>query len=139
MVNGKGDAMECGSHGGIKLLEHAMQNLERVLEARLRKQVEIDNMQFGFTQGKSTTDSIFILRQLQEKYLSRKREFWLAFVDLEKTFDRVPREVVWWALRYMCFDNRLILVIQSVYSDPKLLFSGVLGLVCLLNSCMLMI
>ena len=75
VYNGKGDVMECGSHRGIKLLEYAINILERVLEARLRKQVEINNMQFSFTHGKSTTDLIFILRQLQEKYLSKKREF----------------------------------------------------------------
>ena len=50
------------------------------------KQVVIDNMQFDFTPGKSTTDSIFILRQLEEKYLSKKQKLWLFFVDLTKTY-----------------------------------------------------
>ena len=42
-------------------------------------------------------------------------------MDLEKAFaafDRLPREVVWWALRYMHVDNGLIHVIQSMYHDP---------------------
>ena len=55
------------------------------------KQVVIDNVQFGFTPGKSTTDSIFILRQLEDKYLSKKQELWLVSVDLTKTFDREPK------------------------------------------------
>ena len=45
-------------------------------------------MQLGFTSGKGTTDAIFILRQMQEKYLAKKKELWMAFVDLEKAFDR---------------------------------------------------
>ena len=28
-----------------------------------------------------------------------------GFFDLEKAFDRVPREVVWWALRYLGVDE----------------------------------
>ena len=31
-----------------------------------------------------TTDAIFIVRQLQEKYLGKKKELWMAFLDLEK-------------------------------------------------------
>ena len=50
----KADVMECGSHRGIKLLEHAVMILERVLEAKLCEQVETDNMQFGITPGKSS-------------------------------------------------------------------------------------
>ena len=85
-----GDALSCGSYRDIKLLEHAKKVLERVIEGRVRKIVKIDSLQFGFMAGWSTTDAIFIVRQLQEKYL----DLWMAFVDLEKAFDRVPREVV---------------------------------------------
>ena len=40
----------------------------RVVEKRIRCQVSIDNMQFGFMLGKRTTDAIFIMRQVQEKH-----------------------------------------------------------------------
>ena len=62
MVNvykGKGDALACGSYRGIKLLDHAMKVLERVIEMRVRKIVKIDSMKFGFMAGRSTTDAIF--------------------------------------------------------------------------------
>ena len=120
MVNvykGKGDALTCGSYRGIKLLEHAMKVLERVIEGRVRKIVKIDDMQFGFMAGRSTTDAIFIVRQLQEKYLARNKELWMAFVDLKKVFDRVPREVVWWALRYLGVDEWIVSVIRAMYED----------------------
>ena len=66
-------------HGHIQLLEHAMKVLERVIEGRLRKIVKIDSMQFGFMGGRSTTDAIFIVRQLQEKYLAKSKDLWMRF------------------------------------------------------------
>ena len=36
-------------------------------------------MQFGFMAGRSTTDAFFIVRQLQEKYLAKNKELWMAF------------------------------------------------------------
>ena len=64
-----------------------------------RERIDIDEMQFGFVPGRGTADAIFLLRQLQEKYLGKRNNLYLAFVDLEKAFDRVPRRVVWWAMR----------------------------------------
>ena len=55
MINvykGKGDALECESYRGIKLLEHVMKILERVKKGRVKKFVKIDDMQFGFMTGK---------------------------------------------------------------------------------------
>ena len=122
MVNvykGKGDALECGSYRGIKLLEQPLKILERVVERRLRNMVKIDEMQFGFTPGRGTMDAIFIVRQVQERFLEKKKDLWMAFVDLENAFDRVPREVLWWALRVMKVDEWIVKVIQAVYEGAK--------------------
>ena len=45
--------------------------------------------------GCGTTNTIFILRQLQEKYFAKKKNLYVAFVDLEKAFrERVLRDVI---------------------------------------------
>jgi hypothetical protein len=121
VYKGKGDALECGSYRGIKLLEHAMKVLERVIEVRLRKMIDVediklDDMQFGFRAGRGTIDAIFVVRQMQERYLQKKKELWMAFVDLEKAFDRVPRQVVWWALRQLGVGEEYIAVIKAMYA-----------------------
>jgi len=115
VYKGKGDALECGSYRGIKLLDHVMKVLERVIENRVRSKVCINDMQFGFRSGRGTTDAIFIVRQIQERFLEKKRDLWMAFVDLEKAFDRVPREVVWWALRLLGVEEWLVNVIRAMY------------------------
>ena len=66
IYKGKGDPMECGSYRGIKSLEYAMKVVERIFEHRIRQQIEIGDMQFGFMKG--TTDAIFMARQMQENF-----------------------------------------------------------------------
>ena len=76
-------------------------------------------MQFGFVPGRGTKNAIFIIRQLQEKYLAVNKPLYLAFVDLEKAFDRVPRKVIWWAMRKLGVDEWAIRVVQGMYKDAK--------------------
>ena len=57
----------------VKLISHSMKLWERVIEARLRDVVSICAQQFGFMLRKSTTDAIFALRVLMEKYREEKR------------------------------------------------------------------
>jgi len=56
-------------------------------------------MHFGFMKGKGTTDAIFIVRQMQERFRAKGKKLNFGFVDLEKAFDRVPREVISWQLK----------------------------------------
>ena len=67
LYKGKGDIKECGNYREIKLMSHSMKLWERVIEARIRKEVTIAEQQFGFMPGRSTTDAIFCLRILLEK------------------------------------------------------------------------
>ena len=84
-----------------------------------RSIVQIDEQKFGFRPGRGTTHAIFVVRQLQEKYMEKKKDLWMAFVDLEKAFDRVPREVLWWALRKMNVPEQLLEVIKAMYNHAK--------------------
>ena len=76
-----------------------MKVIERIFQRRLRKVVELDEMQMGFIPGRGTMDAIFITRQLMEKYEMAGRNLYMVFVDLEKAFDIVSKEVMWWLLR----------------------------------------
>jgi hypothetical protein len=80
----KGDPTECGNYRGIKLLEHAMKILEKVVDKCIRDIVTTDKMQFGFMPGRGTTGAMFIVRQIQEKYIEGNRNIYDAFVDMEK-------------------------------------------------------
>jgi len=93
----KGDPMECGSCGAIKLLEHVLKVVERIFEHRMRQQIDIGDMQFGFMKAEGSTDDIFTVRQMQEKFRAIERKLYFGFVDLAKAFDKVPREVIRWA------------------------------------------
>ena len=89
----------------------------------MRKIVEIREEQYGFVAGKGTTDAIFILRQLQEKYLENDKELYLVFVDLEKAFDRVPRVLIESSLRRKgvveCYVKAVMKMYKEVLSQVK--------------------
>ena len=84
-------------------------------------QVRIDDMQFDFMPRRSTTEAVFIVRQLQEKFYAINTTLYMAFVDLEKAFNRVPRPVVWWALCKLGVDEWRMWHIQSMCGGPDFL------------------
>ena len=119
IFKGKGDVMNCGSYRGVKLLEHAMKIVERILERRIRTLVNLNEMQFGFIPGKTTVDAIFIVRRMQEEYQKKDKKLYMCFVDMEKAFDRVPRKVMEWAMRKKGSSEVIVWAVMSLYDGTK--------------------
>ena len=53
------------------------------------------------------------MRQLQEKHLAAGKLLYLAFVDLEKAFNRVLREVIWCEMRKLGVGEWLVRVARE--------------------------
>ena len=79
IYKGKGDALGRGNCRVLKLLDHVIKGIERVVEVIIRERVAITDMQFGFMPGRSTADAIFILWQIARKYHAKNKKLYFAF------------------------------------------------------------
>lgn len=113
----KGDNRNCSNYRGISLLCTAAKVYEAILENKLRQvtTTTMEKAQSGFMKGHSTQDHIFTIRKLTEDTLKHDGKLFIAFIDLEKAFDRVPREKMWNTLRECNISEQLLKAIKSVY------------------------
>jgi len=119
LYKNKGDIQDCNNFRGIKLLSHTMKLWERVIERRLRKYVLISENQFGFMPGRSTIEAIYLLRRLMGLYRDRKVDLHTVSIDLEKAYDRVPREVLWRCLKKKGVSPVYIPVVKDTYEGGR--------------------
>jgi len=51
---------------------------------------------------------------MQEKFTAKGKKLYFGFVDLEKAFARVLREVIRWAVRKLGVEEWLVLAVMSL-------------------------
>lgn len=97
----KSNKTDCENYKRITLLTHVGKIYVRIIESRLRRQVEenLGNWQHGFRPGMSTVDVVFALKMLLEKVWEWNQNKYQPFIDLGKAFDRLSRERLWKIMR----------------------------------------
>ena len=84
---------------------------------RLQPQAEkiIAEEQAGFRAGRCTTEQIFNLRILREKYLQHQQNLYYVFIDFKKAYDRVWHEALWATMGKYNINASIIRAIENLY------------------------
>lgn len=97
MYKNQGDIQNCTHYIRIKLTCHTMKLWGRVIERRLGSIscMSITENQFGLCQVNLLYRQSSCLRPMSK--IQRKRKIlYLVFIDVEKAYDMVPSELIWW-------------------------------------------
>ena len=70
----------------------------------------------GFRIGRSTTEQIFNLRILCEKYLQHQQDLYHVFIDLKKAFDRVWHAALLATMKKYNISTNLTQFIKNLYN-----------------------
>ena len=127
----KGNLQLCQNYRTISLISHPSKVMLKIILNRLQPQAEeiFAEEQAGFRAGRSTTEPIFILRILCEKYLQHQQNLYHVFIDFKKAFDRVWHEALWATLRKYNINASIIRAIENLYDKAQsaVLFNGSIG------------
>ena len=110
---------------GISLLSTIYKLYTGILNNRIVKVAESNNIyaeeQNGFRKSRSCEDHIFTLSSIVRNRKRERLPTFVAFVDFEKAFDRVNRVLLFYKLKSMGFNGKMLRSIQSIYSECKAL------------------
>ena len=127
----KGNLQQCKNYRTVSLVSHPSKVMLKIILNRLKPQAQkiITEEQAGFRAGRSTTEQIFNLRILCEKYFQHQQDLYHVFIDFKKVFDRVWHAALLATRKKYNISTNLIRVIKHLYdkATSAVLFQQVDG------------
>ena len=93
--------------------------LSRIILERLKTALDktLRDEQAGFRKDRSCTDHIATLRIIIEQSLEWQTPLYTVFVDFQKAFDSVDRDVIWRLMYHYGLPPKFVTIIQQMYED----------------------
>jgi hypothetical protein len=66
---------------------------------------------------RSTMETIFLISQLMERCREQKKDMHIIFIDLEKTYDKVHRNIMCWVLQKHKVSSKYITLFKDMYDN----------------------
>jgi hypothetical protein len=76
--------------------------------------------QIAYEKGARTTDHIFVLQTLTQKYLSENKKIFACFVDMKKAFDSVLHNAILYKLFKANINGNFFKIIETMYEKTRL-------------------
>ena len=123
VLHKKKDRSHCNSYRGISLVAHSGKVLLKMVASRLSNYCESEGIlpeeQCGFRPARSTVDMLFVVRRLQELGRARKIPLYMCFIDLQKAYDSVDRELLWVVLARFGVPEKMLTVIRQFHEGMR--------------------
>ncbi|XP_059176529.1 uncharacterized protein LOC131956122 [Physella acuta] len=115
----KGDLTQCNNWKGIMLLSAPSKVLTRIIIERLRDALDkkLRQEQACFLQDRSCMDLIATRLIIIEQSFEWQSFLYMTFVDFEKAFDSVNRDVIWKLMSHYGIFEKCITITQKLYED----------------------
>ena len=117
----KGSFQKCENYRTISLISHSSKIMLKIILRRLQHFTEefLSEEQAGFRKGRSTSEHIFNLRVISEKYSQHNKPLYHVFIDFKKAFDRVWHSALWSTMKRFNINLKLIETIENLYSKAE--------------------
>ena len=115
------DRGDCKNYRGISLLSIPGKVYGRILIEKVRSMTEglIGEEQCGFRSGRGCVDQVFVMKQMSEKFVNKNKNLYVAYMDLEKTFDRIDKDAMWRVLGMYGVRGQLLKAVKSLYEKSE--------------------
>ena len=119
-----GDPSNPANYRGLSITSCMGKLFNGLLQNRLDRYLESNELlskhQFGFRKNHRTTDNIFILKTLINKYLKKNKcNLYACFVDFTKAFDTVDRKALLYKLLNKGIGGKFYNLIKNMYTNTK--------------------
>jgi len=121
LYKGKGDKKLSDNYRGISLLSIPGKVYALVILSRVSDHIDSQllDSQSAFRKGRGLTDSLFTIRMLISKCVEFGQPLHMAFVDLRKAYDCVPRATLWRILRAYGVHPKLIELLEDLHTGTQ--------------------
>jgi hypothetical protein len=115
----RGDSGDPNNYRGIQLISLLRKLLALILSADLSRLLEPGLLEYqcGFRPQRGCADQLFTLRKISELSIEWQQRLYLAFVDLRKAFDSIPRPALWAVLRARGVPEALLNAVVDLHTD----------------------
>ena len=119
----KGSHKDPKNYRGISIGANMSHILSKVIIGRIKDAYEkhINEDQFGFRKNRSTTDGIFIMKNVIEKTID---PFIAVYIDLTAAYDHIPRDFLFRVLRFRLDAPLIIDILQLMYQGTTASIKG---------------
>ena len=119
----KGLKTVAANYRGLSIGANMSRILAKVIVSRLKTAYEshISDAQYGFRQNRSTSDGIFVVKTVIEKYGGT---LIAVYIDLTAAYDHIPRDFLFRVLKIRTGATHLVNILQKMYEGTTASIRG---------------